>query len=306
MKNTNKTTPVVKREQVVVKNDTPATPACECRKSNCILKTVLMASSIWGSALIIAGAILVSKPQYTQAPVYQRAPAAVATKAVTTPATSDTAIQKYIESNPKVILDAVNSYLEQQRQEAEKAQAAAEPETAPQEIIDEIVSDKTNYSLGNPNGKFVIIEFFDHNCGWCKRTNAAMREALAKPEAKNIRWIPIDTPIFGEGSELIAHYVLAAGKQGKYAEMHEAVATAKKLDKAGLVELGKKLGLNTDKLVADAEGTEIKAKMEANQKYAQKLNIHGVPMLIVNGKINPGALFGERLDAAVAESQNVK
>ncbi len=307
MKNTNKTTPVVKREQVVVKNDTPATPSCECRKSNCLLKTVLMASSIWGSALIIAGAILVEKPQQPLIPAYERNTAAMAAKAAATATTSDATIKKYIESNPKVILDAVNSYVEQQRKQAEEEQAAAEPQVAPQEIIDEIVSDKSNYSLGNPNGKYVIIEFFDHNCGWCKRTNAALREALAKPEAKNIRWIPIDTPIFGEGSELIAHYVLAAGKQGKYAEMHEAVSTAKqKLNKEGLVELGKKLGLNTDKLVADAEGAEIKAKMEANQKYAQELNIHGVPMLIVNGKINPGALFGERLDAAVAESQNVK
>ena len=307
MKNTNKTTPVVKRDQSVIKNETPEAPvaACECRKKNCLLKTVLMAGSIWGSALIIAGAILVSGPQTMPITDCQRG-AALGQKSAKSHIATDTAIKKYIESNPKIILDSVNSYLAAEQKKAAEAEQAAEPKVAPQAIIDEIVADKSNYSLGNPKGQFVIIEFFDHKCGWCKRTNAALREALAKPEAKNIRWIPIDTPIFGDASNLIARYVLAAGKQGKYAEMHEAVGTATKTDKEDLIEIAKKLGLNTDKLVADAEGTEIKAKMEANQKYAQQLNIHGVPMLIVNGKINPGALLGERLEAAIKESQNVK
>ena len=88
--------------------------------------------------------------------------------------------------------------------------------------------------------------------------------------------------------------------------MHEAVSSATKTDKDSLVEIGKKLGLDTNKLTADAESDELKAKMEANQKYARALNISGVPMLIVNGKINPGALLGERLEAAIKESQNVK
>lgn len=289
-----KNTPAAKQEQVSVQEGEPV--SCSCRKTTCALKMTLLLGSIWGSAMLISGAILVSNPKLP--PFQKQLPQKTA-------GVSDTAIQKYIESNPKVILDAVNKYLADQ-QKAEAAAQQAEPQVAPQEIIDEIVADKSNYSLGNPNGKFVIIEFFDHRCGWCKRTNAALREALAKGDAKNIRWIPIDTPIFGEDSERIARYVLAAGKQGKYAEMHEAVASATKTDKDSLLEIAKKLGLDTNKLATDAESDEIKAKMEANQKYARALNISGVPMLIVNGKINPGALLGERLDAAIKESQNVK
>ena len=177
---------------------------------------------------------------------------------------------------------------------------------ASQEIIDEILADKSNYSLGNPNGKYVIIEFFDHKCGWCKRTNDAMRTALAKPENKNIRWVPIDTPIFGEQSETIARFVLAAGKQGKYAEMHEAVGTAKSFTDADFIKMGRKIGLDTDKLVADANSEELKAKLVKNQEYAGKLNINGVPMLIVNGRINPGALLGEKLEKALQEAREMK
>ena len=114
-----------------------------------------------------------------------------------------------------------NRYIEQLEAKQKAGRPAAQA-TADAALVAEIVNDKTNYSLGNPKGKYVIIEFFDHQCGWCKRTNKEMREAIAKG-AKNIRWIPIDTPIFGEASETIARYVLAAGEQGKYAQMHEAV-----------------------------------------------------------------------------------
>ncbi len=204
--------------------------------------------------------------------------------------------EKYIQENPQVIIESVEKYQEELRKPV-----------APKAIVAEIVSDKTNYSLGNPEGKFVIIEFFDYQCGWCKKTNAEMHKVVASAEGKNIRWIPIDTPIFGEASQTIARYVLAAGKQGKYAEMHEAVGEAKgKLDEPALMALGKKLGLNADKLKKDADSEEIRGKLEANQKYARKLNINGVPMLIVDGKVNPGALFGEKLQEAVKASQTKK
>jgi protein-disulfide isomerase len=176
---------------------------------------------------------------------------------------------------------------------------------APANIVSSVITDTTNYSLGNPKGKYVIIEFFDHQCGWCKRTNKEMREAIKR--AKNIRWIPIDTPIFGEASETIARYVLAAGEQGKYAQMHEAVGNAQgRLDEAALVKLGEDLKLNTKKLTADANGDKIRGKLAANKAYAKKLNINGVPMLIVDGKINPGALLGENLEKAVQASQAKK
>lgn len=208
--------------------------------------------------------------------------------------------KEFVEANPVVIIESVNKHYEQMEKERQKPVNV-------DKIVAEIVADKTNYSLGNPKGKFVIIEFFDHQCGWCKKTNVEMSKVVASAEGKNIRWIPVDTPIFGEASETIARFVLAAGKQGKYAQMHEAVTNAKgKLDEAALIELGKGLGLDTKKLKADADGKAIREKLTANKEYAKKLNINGVPMLIVDGQINPGALLGDKLQEAVKASQAKK
>ena len=215
-------------------------------------------------------------------------------------------LNAYVQSHPEEIIKSVEKYyqdLEQKQKGGQGAEPAAQ--FADAALIAEIVNDKSNYSLGNPKGKFVIIEFFDHQCGWCKKTNKEMREAVKR--AKNIRWIPIDTPIFGEASETIARYVLAAGEQGKYAQMHEAVGNAQgRLDEAALVKLGEGLKLDTKKLKADANGGKIRGKLAANRKYAEKLNINGVPMLIVDGKINPGALLGENLENAVKASNGKK
>ena len=214
----------------------------------------------------------------------------------------DKAMTQWVNENPKVIADSVEKYykeLDAKQRAAEKAQ----PKVAPADMVAKILNDKSNYSLGNPKGKFVIIEFFDYNCGWCKRTNAALKEALAKPQAKNIRWVPVDTPIFGENSEMIARYVLAAGKQGKYAAMHDAVGDYKgKIDEAALMEMGKKAGVDAEKMKKDADSKAIKDKLVSNREFTRALNIGGVPMLIVNGNIHPGALFGDELDEVVAES----
>lgn len=208
-------------------------------------------------------------------------------------------VEQYIKKNPEVILDTIDAHLREKEEQARKNPPA--PQEAPAGMIDEIVNDKTNMVLGNPEGKFVIIEFFDYQCGWCKKTNAEISAVLK--DAPNIRWILIDTPIFGASSELISQYALAAAKQGKFKEMHEAIGNAKgKLDEAALIELAKELKLNVEKIKKDANGDEIKQKLAKNKEYTRTLKIGGVPMLIVDGKLNPGALIGDRLQDAVKAS----
>lgn len=304
MKKKSKTLPVATHEEEAVHEEhCSRSCSCCCGSAFGALKTICLCASVLGAGLIVASSILIKQGSL---------PAKSAPQ-IAAPRITDTAIRKYIEANPQVIMDSIEKYLQKTGKKIENAvKTAGQPEAAPQPainydaIVKEIAEDKSNYSLGNPNGKFIIVEFFDYQCGWCKRTNAGLHEAIAKAEGKNIRWIPIDTPIFGAKSEEIARYVLAAGKQGKYAQMHEAVGNETSLSKETLIALGQKLGLDTKKLEADANGEEIKNKMKANRKYAEQLNINGVPFLIINGKPNPGALLGDKLAETVKESQSVK
>ena len=100
---------------------------------------------------------------------------------------------------------------------------------------------------------------------------------------------------------------MAAGKQGKYSEMHHAVATATgNLDKAALDELANKIGLNMEQLTKDVDSEDIKKQIENNMKMAQEIGVQGVPFMIVNGRPHGGALLNEALAQAVKESNEMK
>ena len=275
---------------------------CTCCTSSCFSKYLIPASILAG-AILISGSILsmVSNKPCDEMMRQMKASSA---------AQQERVIKDYITNNPMVIINSLDKHYQAEQAKAKNAQPAqpaepAEPAEADKALIDEILADKTNHVLGNPKGKFVIIEFFDYQCIWCKRTNKEISAVLK--DAPNIRWVLMDTPIFGEASEQIARFAMAAGKQGKFKEYHEAIGNAKgKLDKDALIKLGKDLKLNTKRLAADAESQQVKDKLANNQKYARQLNINGVPMLIVDGKINPGALIGDRLAAAVEASKAKK
>lgn len=300
---------------------------CGCDKDTCTCgrgKLIIKSGVMLASAVLIAGAILTAG--YDGGMNCDKGSRSMGDKMGKMGEKRDAMIQDYIMKNPKVLIDSVEAYYKSQEAGAKGGQgaqadggcggdaAAAAPsaptkapemQQAPKDLVAKIVADKSNHVLGNPNGSFVIIEFFDYQCGWCKKTNQQIGEAIKT--AKNIRWILIDTPIFGEASETISRYALAAGNQGKFKEFHEAIMTSKdRLDEPALIQIGKNLKLDTKKLTADANGAGIKAKMESNKEFTKALNIGGVPMVIVDGKINPGALINERLAAAVKASNEKK
>lgn len=220
-------------------------------------------------------------------------------------AVNETALRDFIMKNPKVLIDSVDAYYQALQAKEGASMAKAAPQVAPTEIVEAIVNDPTNHVLGNQKGSFVIVEFFDYQCGWCKKTNQEIAKVLK--DAPNVRWILIDAPIFGPDSEKIAAYVMAAGKQGKFKEMHEAITNAQgRMDEKALIELAKSLKLDEKKLKADAADRSVQDKLNKNKELVQKLNLRGVPMLIVNGKIHPGALFGDDLTAVVNESNAKK
>lgn len=172
-----------------------------------------------------------------------------------------------------------------------------------EEIVAQILERKTLYSLGNPNGSYIIVKFFDYNCGWCKRTSQAFQKAFKEGTIPNVRLVLIDTPIFGESSAIISRFVMASEKQGKLTQMHEEVINASgKLDKSKLLQIAKKLGMDIHQLESDANSMEIRNQLTENKKLSEELKIIGVPYLIVNGKSNPGALIGEKFEQMVIES----
>ena len=260
-----------------------------------------IASGIFGliGACLICGSVIYTADRFEKALTARPVSASIARPAKEgQKADVEKAIADYIQKNPKVILDSLESYDRQQRARQQQ------PKTIDSAMLSEILSDKTNHVLGNPKGSFVMIEFFDYNCGYCKMMNKKMAEAIKKSD--NIRWILMDAPIFGERSEIIAQYAFAAAKQGKFAEYHAALGEENDKSEANLKAIGKKLGLDVAKLEKDAKSDAAKNKLAKTRSYTQKLGLGGVPMFIIDGNVQTGAFPDEKMEEYIKKANEMK
>ena len=322
----NKTIPVVEKTEIPETSccclkestcDSCCSTTCECTESGCgcckssgtVAKclTMLLSSCIISASIVLVGMKVVG-PQ-----VPQRIVSAKTVEQKVAGPQFDLQVMEALRKHAPVVAQIMDDHrekiAEEKRAEEKRVQEEAHKKRVEKvkTISATVAADASNYSLGNKDGKFVIIEFFDYNCGWCKKTNTEMWAALDAGKAPNIRWIPIDTPIFGENSAVISRYVLAAGKQGKYTEMHHAVANSKtRITEDTLISMAGELKLDVEKLKTDAASDEIKEKIASNMKLAEEIGVEGVPFMIIDGTPRPGALFAEALEDVIKASNPVE
>ena len=105
-------------------------------------------------------------------------------------------------------------------------------------------------------------------------------------------------------------YALAAQRQGKYAEFHDALMRQGRLSEEFLQEAAANVGLDMTQMQTDlANGTlwdelangTLWDELERNYKLAGLLNVQGTPALVANGKIARGALNEQALRQLLTE-----
>ncbi len=203
-------------------------------------------------------------------------------------------VEDYLLNNPEIILKSVNDY--QTKGVAE--QQAKALETNSRKLFDD---ENTPYA-GNKDGDVKVVEFFDYNCGYCKRVIGDVNKLIDEDE--NVKVIFKDYPILGPTSVTAAHWALAADKQGKYLEYHTALLNNQgRMDEATLEAKAKEVGLDVEKLKADAESDEVKAQIQENLELAQSMNISGTPAFIIGEQVFPGAIPYEAMTNAVKDAR---
>ena len=137
-----------------------------------------------------------------------------------------------------------------------------------------------NSVYGNPKGDVTVVEFFDYQCPYCRKA-APIIDELVKQDP-NVRVVFKEYLIFGPMSEPSARAALAAQKQGKYLEMHNALMTAQPpLDKPAVMQIAKDLNLNMEKFAADMASDTVSNQIDANTQLGTLLNIDAAPAFIV-------------------------
>ena len=210
-------------------------------------------------------------------------------------------LRDYLIAHPEVIQDAMA--------ELDKRQSAAEAEKHKATINQNaatIFSSPRQVVLGNPDGNVTFVEFFDYNCGYCKRAMDDML-TLLKDDPK-LKIVLKEFPVLGPGSVEAAQVAVAVRMQDKtgkkYLEFHQKLLGGRgQADEARALAVAKDVGLDMARLEKDLASAEVKATLQESFKLAESLGLNGTPSYVIGDNVVVGAVGLESLKEKVNTSR---
>ena len=208
---------------------------------------------------------------------------------------SEQEIYKYLENNP----DKINKFIDK---------AISINDDIEKEKIKELIYEnkdeleKSKFYIGNPNGRKIIFEFFDYNCGYCKNIFSDLMDLVS--DDNDLKIILIELPVLGESSILASKAAMAANIQNKYFEMHQKLIGNKGKINLDLIKFyAEEISLDVKKLMNDINEIDTKY-IEINYNLADKLKINGTPTFLVGDKIIPGAISKSSMKELIISAYN--
>jgi protein-disulfide isomerase len=248
-------------------------------------------------AILLVGATLAVGQTTTPAPATEPAPAQSTAPPASQPAESpvpsaftpaqrkelEGIIKDILLNNPEIMLEVQNA-LESKMDKIQAERMAA----AIKENSTELFRPTASPVVGNVKGDVPVIEFFDYNCGYCKKALSEVSQLMDKD--KKVRVIMKEFPILAKGSEEASRVALAAKMQGKYWEFHRAMLENQgQANEASALRIAEKLGLDMTRLKKDMASAEVKKEIDDTRQLATKMGIQGTPHFIVGDRIIAGA-----------------
>jgi protein-disulfide isomerase len=202
-------------------------------------------------------------------------------------------IKEYLLKNPEVLRDALIEL--QNRTTAAEARERAVAVKSNEKLI---YDSPRGVVLGNRSGDVAVVEFFDYNCGYCKRAMDDMM-TLLKADPK-LKFVMKEFPVLGPGSVDAAKVAIAVRMQdkdgSKYMEFHRRLLGVRgEANSARALAAAKDAGLDMTQLEKDLKTEEIDATLLESVKLADALGISGTPSYVVGGEVVPGAVGADAL-----------
>ena len=192
-------------------------------------------------------------------------------------------IKDYLLANPEVMLE-IQTALESRMEElqAKRLQVAISAQA------DQIFRSPDAPIAGNPKGDITVVEFFDYNCGYCKKAFGDVAKLIEKD--KSVKLVLKELPILSKGSEEGTRVALAAKAQGKYWEVHRALLNMRgQISEQTALAAAEKAGLDMTKLKTDMKSEAVTQEITRVRELAQAMGIQGTPHFLVADRAIAGA-----------------
>jgi protein-disulfide isomerase len=196
-------------------------------------------------------------------------------------------IKSYLISHPEVLEEA-SAELDRRKQvaEAEKAKSAIQDHSAA------LFNSQRQVTIGNAQGDVTLVEFFDYNCGYCKRALSDLTDII-KGDSK-LRVVLKEFPVLGPGSVEAAQVAVAVRMQDtgkKYFDFHQRLLGGRgQADKARALAAAKDAGFDMARIDKDLKSDEVRSSIDESMKLAEALGLNGTPSYVVGSDVVVGAV----------------
>lgn len=208
----------------------------------------------------------------------------------------ETVIREYLIKNPEVLREAL---VELDRRA--KSEEDTQRRQAVERLEGQIFNSKHQVVIGNPKGTISLVEFYDYNCGFCKRALNDL-SALIKINP-DLRVILRDFPVLSQGSIEAAHIAAAVKLQlspDRFWGFHQKLMSSRgQIGKAQALAVAKEFNADMTRVARDSETADVKAGIQESMQLAEALGINGTPSYVIGKDIVVGAVGLEALQGRI-------
>ena len=143
-----------------------------------------------------------------------------------------------------------------------------------------------DHAQGNMDADLVVVEYGDYQCPYCGAAYPILKTLMSQ-FGDQIKFVFRNFPLsemhqYARAAALAAE---AAGLQGKFWEMHDAIyENQRALNEMLLMKLAEKLELNLPQFEEDIKSSKLAEKVDADFESGVMSGVNGTPSFYVNGK----------------------
>lgn len=187
-----------------------------------------------------------------------------------------------MKQQQQTLLDKVTSI-----DTALKSRPAQQPQQPPQPPppAGPFTVTKENAAIrGNAKAPAVIVAWSDFQCPFCSKVVPIIEDTMKDPELNGkVAFVFKQYPLpFHNKAVPAAKAALAAGRQGKFFEMHDKIfANQQQISDENYLVWAKDIGLNVERFKKDMTDTKLDEIIKADMDEGQKAGVRGTPSLYI-------------------------
>ena len=169
------------------------------------------------------------------------------------------------------------------------------------------VDEAHDHVRGPETADVTLVEYGEYECRYCREA-ALVLEEIKDEHGPGVRVVFRHFPqsAIHQHAEDAAVAAEAAGRQGRFWELHDLLSKTKKAPDAQVLrDLAKKAGLDAERFASDLEDPALRARVADDLRSGLASGVNGTPTFFINGVRYDGDFEAEELVQAIDAARAV-